>query len=82
MKLRNVLFLILMAACYVLQAAFILWFWPNILQDMASGEWGRSGRRIKKRCQQHHRRRFDQWQRNENDTRSKRVWENRNDFYT
>lgn len=35
----------------------------------------------KKRRARRIRQAFDQWQRQENETRTKRVWKNRNDFY-
>lgn len=81
MKLRKVLFLILTAACWFLQAAFILWFWPMLLQDWASGEWERRDRKLKKWWKQNERRLFEDWLRKENETRRKRVWKNSKNFY-
>ena len=72
---------ILLAACWILQAAILLWFWPMMLQDWASGAQARRSRQIKKYWNRHKRRLFDEWMRKENETRHKRVWKNRNNFY-
>ena len=81
MKLRKVCLVLLWAVCYVLQAALVLWFWPMMLNDWATGAWDRRDRKLKQLWNRHKRRLFDEWVRKENDRRHKRVWKNRNNFY-
>lgn len=69
------------AACFVLLAVLFLWFWPVILQDMASGQWQRRGVKLKKINRMLDRLRLEKKLRKEHESRRKRVWKNRNNFY-
>lgn len=80
-RLLHVLGLILLAACYCLQAAVLVWWFPALLLDWLSGDAERreifrreSNRRYKHRI-------MDEVIRRDNEKRHKRVWKNRNDFF-
>jgi hypothetical protein len=78
---KRLLSFLFVAACCVLYAAFILWFWPVILHDMATGEWQRQRAKVRRINKLYERFSFERWFRKENETRHKRVWKNRNNFY-
>jgi hypothetical protein len=78
---KRLLSFLLPAACCVLQAALVLWFWPVILHEMAAGNWQRRKRQVRRINRLYERFSFHRWFRKENETRSKRVWKNRNNFY-
>lgn len=78
---KKVLFFLLLAVCCVLQAALILWFWPVILQEMASGQWQRRRVFIKKIHRIREQVRYEIYLRRQREARAKRVWENSNSFF-
>lgn len=70
-----------MAVVYVLAAALWLYFLPVFWQDLFSGKWQLQKIRRRRAQTFYHRFGFEKWAREENETRRKRVWKNRNSFY-
>jgi len=63
-------------------AAIALWFLPFFFQSKTDPELSAFYEEKRRKRQQYLlRRAFDIWQRKENQTRSQRAWENRNNFF-
>jgi hypothetical protein len=80
--MKRLLILLAKGLWLLFVAAIALWFFPLFFQKRTDPELAAYyEEKHKRRRASLLRRAFEIWQRKENQTRSQRAWENRNDFF-